>query len=78
MVPGRTVILRGNRKDMGGHRLTDSKRNLLLVAVEVPVPDEELQSYHSEKTTGRYEFDDIYANFQREDEDIRIEVLNES
>lgn len=35
MIPGRTVLLEGNKKDMGCHRFTLREKNLIIAATDM-------------------------------------------
>jgi hypothetical protein len=73
-VPGLVVLLRGDRGDMGGHRLTHVSKNAIVAQVDLPVVDEQPR-VHTRKLDRPYDFDPMYADsFNRSHEAVEIIV----
>jgi hypothetical protein len=80
-IPGRTVILQQNKWDMGAHRFTLLDRNLVVAATDMPDSNDlenlKTNKEHYSKThakTGIYGLENLYADKQQANEDIRIRV----
>ncbi|GKY99504.1 hypothetical protein MPSEU_000904600 [Mayamaea pseudoterrestris] len=77
-LPGRTIILKQHKYDMGGKRFTSVDRNLIVAVADVEVTEE---SDEHEKLTnrtvefgGRFEFEALYNDMIRANEKVRIHI----
>jgi hypothetical protein len=75
-VPGRVVVLRGDRNDMGAHRITHVQKNAIVAQVELPVADERPRlDGATKKLAPLYDFAPLYAvHSERANEAIEIVV----
>jgi hypothetical protein len=82
-VPGRTIILRQNKKDMGSHRFTFVENNLLIASTDFPgskdlkINKDNPQQKHYSSThayIGIYGVEELYTDRIIAYEDIRILV----
>ena len=80
-IPGRSVILSQNKKDMGAHRFTWLEKNLVVAATDMPdyddrntLEDKNDRPHYSNahKQVGIYGLTELYNNDQRANEDIKI------
>jgi hypothetical protein len=87
-IPGRIVILKQNKWDMGAHRFTLLERNLVVSATDLPDSndrdnlDETTSSAreHYSKThakVGVYGLENLYIDQEKANEDIRVLVKSE-
>mmetsp|Transcript_4318 Transcript_4318/g.6511 ORF Transcript_4318/g.6511 Transcript_4318/m.6511 type:complete len:250 (-) Transcript_4318:522-1271(-) len=77
-IPGRSIILHQNKKDMGAHRFTWADRNIVVAATDMPdyddrPPTKEHYSKTHEKE-GIYGLQKLYRNNKRANEKIIIRV----
>lgn len=72
-VPGRMVVLLGNREDMGAHRLTHITKNTIIAEADLQVA-EEIYLEKEESFGGPYEYLSLYADMERANEDIQVVV----
>ena len=77
-IPGRTVILRQDKMDMGSHRFTWDEKNIMVASTDMPDYDDRPPTLvHYSKTHGKagvYGVRRLYADDRRADEKIRIVV----
>eukprot|EP00547_Thalassionema_nitzschioides_P002042 CAMPEP_0194206944 /NCGR_PEP_ID=MMETSP0156-20130528/5845_1 /TAXON_ID=33649 /ORGANISM="Thalassionema nitzschioides, Strain L26-B" /LENGTH=696 /DNA_ID=CAMNT_0038933603 /DNA_START=137 /DNA_END=2227 /DNA_ORIENTATION=- len=79
-IPGRTIILKQNKWDMGAHRFTLLEKNLVVAATDMPDYDdrESLENKeHYSKThvkAGIYGLEKLYVDNKKSNEDIRISI----
>lgn len=82
LIPGRTIILNQNKKDMGAHRFTWTERNLMVAATDMPDYDDRPPTVvHYSKThlkVGVYGLTKLYKDNRRANEDLRVIVKNTS
>jgi len=73
--PGRVVILNGDRNDMGGHRLTSTERNLIVAQADLEVLEDLSENNSTQEALGGpYDFEALYVDSVRANEDIRVYV----
>jgi mannosyltransferase OCH1-like enzyme len=79
MIPGRSLLLRQNKEDMGSHRFTNAAANLIVAATDMPEYDDRPKSLeHYSKSHvkfGVYGLSKLYTNNNRANEEIRIRVI---
>lgn len=80
-IPGRVIILKQNKLDMGSHRFTFVEKNLVVAATDLPDSDDranqEKAPEHYSKThvkAGIYGLDRLYTSFDRANENLRFYV----
>ena len=78
-IPGRTVILKQNKWDMGAHRFTLLEKNLVVAATDMPDYDDRDNTLkeHYSKThvkTGIYGLEKLYTDNHKADEDIQLKI----
>jgi len=82
LIPGRTVILKQDKNDMGAHRFTDAERHLIVAATDMPDYDDRPPSKeHYSKThekAGVYGLRKLYTNTKRANEEIRFVIEKSS
>lgn len=85
-IPGRIVLLKQDKWDMGAHRFTLLERNLVVTATDLPdsndreTLEETPEHEHYSKThakTGIYGVEHLYVDRRKANEDIRIVVSGE-
>jgi Glycosyltransferase sugar-binding region containing DXD motif len=78
LIPGRSLLLRQNKADMGSHRFTHATANLIVAATDMPEYDDRPKSLeHYSKSHvkfGVYGLTKLYTNNHRANEEIRISV----
>ena len=78
LIPGRTLLLRQNKGDMGAHRFTHDAANLIIAATDMPEYDDRPKSIeHYSKSHvkfGVYGLTKLYTNNDRANEEVRIRV----
>lgn len=76
IVPGRSVLLRQNKDDMGAHRFTMDGLNIVVASTDLPDYDDRPKSVvHYSKTRERdgvYGLNRLYADNSRANEEIRV------
>ena len=79
LIPGRSVILKQNKADMGCHRFTWEEKNIVVSATDMPDYDDRPPSLeHYSKTHekfGIYGLHKLYTNSDRANEEFTIRVL---
>jgi hypothetical protein len=83
LIPGRTIILQQNKRDMGAHRFTWMERNLMVAETDMPEYDDRPPNVvHYSKThlkVGIYGLQKLYKDSRRANEELRVIVKkNES
>jgi hypothetical protein len=82
LIPGRSLLLRQNKHDMGSHRFTNDAANLVVAATDMPEYDDRPKSLeHYSKSHvkfGVYGLTKLYTNNNRANEEIRIRVKSNS
>jgi len=80
-IPGRTVILKQNKWDMGAHRFTLLEKNMVVAATDMPDYDDRINQEgnkeHYSKThvkAGIYGLEKLYTDNVKANEDIRFVV----
>lgn len=82
-IPGRTLILKQNKVDMGAHRFTFVDKNTLVAATDMPgsndlehVNDEKAPIHYSKvhQASRMYGVKNVYTHKAEANEDIRIIV----
>jgi hypothetical protein len=77
-IPGRSIILRQNKNDMGAHRFTLVERNLVVCSTDMPDYDDRPKKPHyaeSGKQTPLYGTTQLYSDFVSANEEIRVVVV---
>jgi hypothetical protein len=78
LIPGRTIILNQNKRDMGAHRFTWTERNLMVAATDMPDYDDRPPTVvHYSKThlkVGVYGLQKLYKDSRRANEELRVIV----
>jgi mannosyltransferase OCH1-like enzyme len=78
LIPGRSIILRQNKEDMGAHRFTHAAANLIVAATDMPEYDDRPKSLeHYSKSHvkfGVYGLTKLYKDNKRANEEVRIRV----
>lgn len=78
LIPGRTIILRQNKEDMGAHRFTWDEKNIMVASTDMPDYDDRPPTLvHYSKTHGKagvYGVKKLYTDNIKADEKIRIVV----
>lgn len=78
LIPGRSLLLRQNKGDMGAHRFTNAAANLIIAATDMPEYDDRPKSIeHYSKSHvkfGVYGLTKLYTNNKRANEEVRIRV----
>lgn len=78
LIPGRSLLLRQNKEDMGSHRFTHAASNLIIAATDMPEYDDRPKSIeHYSKSHvkfGVYGLTKLYTNNHRANEEISIRV----
>jgi Glycosyltransferase sugar-binding region containing DXD motif len=78
LIPGRSVLLRQNKGDMGSHRFTNAAANLIVAATDMPEYDDRPKSIeHYSKSHvkfGVYGLTKLYTNNERANEEVSILV----
>ena len=78
LIPGRSLLLRQNKEDMGAHRFTNAAANLIIAATDMPEYDDRPKSIeHYSKSHvkfGVYGLTKLYTNNKRANEEVRIRV----
>lgn len=79
-IPGRTVLLRQSKDDMGAHRFTYDEGNVVVAATDLPDyddrPDELVHYSKAQERYGIYGLSKLYANDERANEVIRIRIAS--
>lgn len=79
LIPGRSIILKQNKEDMGCHRFTWDEMNMIVAATDMPDYDDRPPSLeHYSKTHekfGIYGLHKLYTNSNRANEEFTITVL---
>ncbi len=80
-IPGRSIILRQDKADMGSHRFTFVEKNLVVAATDMPGADDRDHQANSPThyskvhvKQGVYGLDGVYKDFDRANEDIKLYV----
>ena len=78
LIPGRSLLLRQNKEDMGSHRFTHAAANLIVAATDMPEYDDRPKSIeHYSKSHvkfGVYGLSKLYTNSDRANEEISFRV----
>jgi hypothetical protein len=77
-IPGRSIILRQNKHDMGAHRFTLDEKNLIMVSTDMPEYDDRPKKPHyaeSGKLTPLYGTSKLYSDTVAANEEIRVIVV---
>lgn len=77
-IPGRSIILRQNKNDIGAHRFTLEERNLIVCSTDMPDYDDRPKKPHyaeSGKQTSLYGTTQLYSDFSSANEEIRVVVV---
>ena len=78
LIPGRSLLLRQNKEDMGAHRFTNADANLIIAATDMPEYDDRPKSIeHYSKSHvkfGVYGLTKLYTNNKRANEEVRVRV----
>jgi hypothetical protein len=81
-IRGRSLLLKQNKDDMGAHRFTDDKNNIVVASTDLPDSDDRPKSLvHYSKThekIGIYGLNNVYADNIRANEWIQIRIANDS
>lgn len=80
-IPGRSIILRQNKNDMGAHRFTLEERNIVVCSTDMPDYDDRPKKPHyaeSGKQTALYGTAQLYSDFVSANEEIRVVVVGNS
>ena len=84
-IPGRVVILEGNKHDMGAFRFTYTKKNLIIATTDMPNFDDrptdkkDVPENHYSKINKKghvYGLKGLYKNSKVANENIRFELQN--
>lgn len=79
LIPGRSIILKQNKEDMGAHRFTWDEKNIVVSATDMPDYDDRPPSLeHYSKTHekfGVYGLHKLYTDSKRANEEFTITVL---
>lgn len=78
LIPGRSVILRQNKEDMGSHRFTNAAANHIIATTDMPEYDDRPKSIeHYSKSHvkfGVYGLTKLYNNSHRANEEVVIRI----
>ena len=78
LIPGKIVLLKQNKYDMGSHRFTATDKNLIVAVTDMPEYDDRPKSIeHYSKSHvkfGVYGLTKLYTNQDRANEEIRIRI----
>jgi hypothetical protein len=78
LIPGRSLLLRQDKTDMGAHRFTNAAANLIVASTDMPEYDDRPKSIeHYSKSHvkfGVYGLTKLYRDTRRANEEIRIVV----
>ena len=77
-IPGRSIILRQDKNDIGAHRFTLEERNLIVCSTDMPDYDDRPKKPHyaeSGKQTSLYGTTQLYSDFSSANEEIRVVVV---
>jgi hypothetical protein len=77
-IPGRSIILRQNKNDMGAHRFTFEEKNLVVCSTDMPDYDDRPKKPHyaeSGKQTSLYGTTQLYSDFSAANEEIKVVVV---
>ncbi|CAB9500272.1 glycosyltransferase [Seminavis robusta] len=77
-IPGRSIILRQNKQDMGAHRFTLDEKNLIMCSTDMPEYDDRPKKPHyaeSGKLTPLYGTTKLYSDTVAANEEIRVVVV---
>lgn len=77
-IPGRSIILKQNKEDMGAHRFTFEERNVIVCSTDMPDYDDRPKKPHyaeSGRQTALYGTDQLYSDFVSANEEIRVVVV---
>jgi hypothetical protein len=82
LIPGKIVLLKQNKADMGSHRFTATDKNLIVAVTDMPEYDDRPKSIeHYSKSHvkfGVYGLTKLYTNQDRANEEVRIRVNQDS
>ena len=78
LIPGRSLLLRQNKADMGSHRFTNDAENLIIAVTDMPEYDDRPKSIeHYSKShvkIGVYGLTKLYTDSKRANEEVTIRV----
>jgi hypothetical protein len=80
-VPGRTVILQQNKKEMGAHRFIHRDLNLVVAATDLPQSEDDFDTarrrhYRSTRNESMiFGLENVYRDQEQANEDILIKVI---
>lgn len=77
-IPGRSIILRQNKEDIGAHRFTLIEKNLIICSTDMPDYDDRPPKPHyaeSGRQTALYGTTQLYSDFVSANEEVRIVVV---
>ena len=81
-IHGRSLLLKQNKDDMGAHRFTDAKNNVIVASTDLPDSDDRPKSLvHYSKThekIGIYGLNNVYADSVRANEVIQMRIADDS
>ena len=79
LIPGRSLLLKQNKEDMGSHRFTHEAANLIVAATDMPEYDDRPKSIeHYSKSHvkfGVYGLNKLYHNNERANEEVVLRVV---
>ena len=82
LIPGRSVLLKQNKEDMGSHRFTHEQENLIIAATDMPEYDDRPKSIeHYSKSHvkfGVYGLTKLYKDSKRANEEIVIRLATKT
>eukprot|EP00531_Pseudo-nitzschia_arenysensis_P009691 CAMPEP_0116138922 /NCGR_PEP_ID=MMETSP0329-20121206/13031_1 /TAXON_ID=697910 /ORGANISM="Pseudo-nitzschia arenysensis, Strain B593" /LENGTH=707 /DNA_ID=CAMNT_0003633919 /DNA_START=164 /DNA_END=2287 /DNA_ORIENTATION=+ len=80
-IPGRSIILKQKKEDMGSHRFTFVEKNLVVAATDMPGADDRDEQEDAPKhyskvhvKTGVYGLEGVYKDFNSANEELRLYV----
>jgi hypothetical protein len=77
-IPGRSILLRQNKADMGSHRFTNADENLIVAVTDMPEYDDRPKSIAHYSTShvkyGVYGLSKLYTDNKRANEEVTIRV----
>jgi hypothetical protein len=80
-IRGRSLLLKQSKEDMGAHRFTYDKNNIVVASTDLPDSDDRPKSLvHYSKThekIGIYGLNNVYADSHRANEMIRIRIADD-
>lgn len=78
LIPGRSIILKQGKDDMGSHRFTWEEMNMVAAATDMPKYDDRpktLEHYSSMHDVGVFGLNGVYKDTHRANEDITITIV---